>query len=297
MMPTTRHSGVPGRPVAAGSGAAHAALTERPGKTPRPAPTRHAAVRGARGVTLIELLVSVLVLVIMILAFSAILSQGQQVVSTSQRIIRANAQAAAVAQVFRRDIASLTADGFLHINSSSEPALVFTAVGPYVSRNPPAGVTDVHANAAVICYSTGNDTSTGGGGAKSILCRETHLLIKPAGVTGAWTPASSDVMLMYLSDIQQDLYLSRPTTIVSRFRGAADIPTLPATLAEVKQTWPVLVAGCTNISVWCRYAGSTSWANTTRTWTYADRDNWPVAIKIKFDISGRAFEVICPITR
>ena len=158
------------------------------------ATTNRSVARGARGVTLIELLVAVLILVLIILAFSRILSQAQLVVSRSQRTIRANAQAAAIAQVLRRDVAAITTDGFLYIGSVDAPALVFSAVGPFTART--SGLTDVRANAAVICYSAGDDSSTGTTG--KVLCRKAHLLAKPEGA-GSWKPDTNDVMSKFLT--------------------------------------------------------------------------------------------------
>lgn len=254
-------------------------------------------LHGARGVTLIELLVAVLVLVIMILAFSAILSQGQQVVSTSQRIIRANAQAAAIAQVFRRDVAAITTDGFLRISTTS-PALVFTAVGPFVSRNPPSGLTNVHANAAIICYRIGDDTSViGTGGRGTLLCREVHLLTKPAGAVGVWNPRTSDVALMFISNIQQESTGCSPNSIIGKFFTTPKISSAPATLADVKKTWPILVTGCSNFSVSYRAARSSGWTRGTKLWKHEDVDSWPVALRLKFELNKTDFEVICPIVR
>ena len=250
----------------------------------------------ARGLTLIELLVSVTILVIMILAFGTILSQGQRVVSRSQRIIRANAQVAAIAQVFRRDVGSITTDGFLHIGTSDGPAMVFTAVGSFTSQNSTVTPTP-QANAAVICYSGGDDSTTGSQG--KILCREAHLLTKPTGAP-AWNPASNDVTLLYLSDIQVEATGATPANIVAKFSGHASIPTLPTNLTDAKKTWPILVNGCTNINVRYRPKGGTTWVNPSgsgKTWTSEDVDEWPVAVKLSFKLSGKDYEIISAIAR
>jgi len=264
------------------------------------------ALRGTRGLTLVELLVAVTILVIMILAFGSILSQGQIVVTKSQRMIRANAQAAAIAQVFRRDVASITVDGFLHVGNSDSPALVFTAMGSYVSRTTRSGVPPT-ATAAVICYSAGSDASNSDAPGK-VLCREAHLLAKPPGLLGTWTPKRSDVMRMNLSHIQMKTTSPNgdPDYLVRKFGAHAPVPTLPKTLADVKRTWPILVAGCTDIRIDYRPADpNRSWQTGDRsTWTYEDRDNepthadaWPVALRLSFKISDKEFEVIAPITR
>ena len=251
------------------------------------------APSNTKGLTLIELLVSVTILVIMILAFGTILSQGQRVVTRSQRIIRANAQVAAIAQVFRRDVGGLTTDGFLHITAGDGPAMVFTSVGSFTSQTSDLTPTP-QANAAVICYSSGDDSSTGSQG--KILCREAHLLTKPTGAP-AWNPATNDVTLLYLSDIQMEATGATPANIVAKFGGHAAIPTLPKTLDEAKKTWPILVNGCTNINVTYRLTGGTTWVNTVKTWTSKDVDSWPVAIKLSFTLAGKTYEVVTAIAR
>jgi len=246
-----------------------------------PYPTRR-----ARGVTLVELMVAVMILVIMILAFSTVLSQGQAVVTASQRVIRSNAQAAAVAQVLRRDIASITTDGFLYINGSGTPALLFTAAGHFMARNPTPPDTNIHANAAVICYSA---AASG-----NILCREAHLLTNTGQPRG-----SSDVLQIYLSDITSGRSGCTPDNIRSMFATAPSVTAFPTTLTEVENTWPVLVDSCSNITVKYRTvtAGGTlgGWVGNAGTWTHANRTNWPVLIKVSFDVSGVHHEITCPV--
>lgn len=275
--------------------------------TRQDAALRRFAPRSTRGLTLVELLVAVTILVIMILAFGSILSQGQTVVAKSQRMIRKNAQAAAIAQVFRRDVGSITADGFLHVGSSDTPALVFTATGSYVSRTSRSGVVPPKGNAAVICYSTGPDESSTSAPGK-VLCREAHILAKPPGLPGTWTPRRSDVMRMYLSHIQMKSKSPNgdPSYLVRKFGQHAGIYTLPKSITHVKDSWPVLVAGCEDVRVEYRSAAPNStWiSGGGKTWTFEDRDKpptdadaWPVALKLSFKISDTPFEVIAQITR
>ena len=245
-----------------------AAMAPTSPPTARPTPMTPAHANGSRfgrsstkGLTLIELLVSVTILVIMILAFGTILSQGQKVVTRSQRIIRANAQAAAIAQVFRRDVASITTDGFLHIGSGDAPAMVFTSVGSFTSQTSSLDPTP-QANAAVICYSGGNDSSTGAQG--KILCREAHLLTKPAGAP-AWNVTTSDITNLYLSDIQMEATGATPANIKDKFGGHASIPTLPTNLTDAQKTWSILVNGCTDVKATYRVKGGTTWSSAAKT--------------------------------
>lgn len=248
-------------------------------------PNRSTAHR-ARGVTLVELLVAVMILVIMILAFSAILSQGEMVVTTSQRIIRANAQAAAIAQVFRRDITSITTDGFLRISGTGNPALFCTSVGPFVASDPPVGVPDVRANAAIICYRL---AASG-----DILCREAYLLTTITGST------SGDILNNTLSDIEHDRKTADSISTTLNLTTPDTVPTLPKTLAEVKQTWPILMVGCTNVSVQYRTLNAATgvlsgWLTGSGNWSHSNRTNWPVLIKLKYTLAGEDFEVVCPL--
>ncbi len=91
----------------------------------------------ATGLTVMELLVAVVIMVIMILAFGIILTQTQKVVSGSQAIMRSNNTAAAIAHVIRNDLRQITKNGFLCItryNGANRPYLLFTTAGPSHSR-------------------------------------------------------------------------------------------------------------------------------------------------------------------
>ncbi|HDY64960.1 MAG TPA: hypothetical protein ENH84_01850 [Phycisphaerae bacterium] len=84
------------------------------------------------GLTVMELLVAVVIMVIMILAFGIILTQTQKVVSGSQAIMRSNNTAAAIAYVIRNDMRKITKNGFLCItryNNALRPFIVFTTAG------------------------------------------------------------------------------------------------------------------------------------------------------------------------
>lgn len=261
------------------------------------ATTNRSVARGARGVTLIELLVAVLILVVMILAFSRILSQGQVVVSRSQRAMRANAQAAAIAQVLRRDVAAITIDGFLYVGSEDAPALVFSAVRPFTSHRPPNNLTDIHANAAVICYGAVDDSSPGTTG--KVLCRKAHLLTKPGGAAN-WDPKTNDVMVMFLTNIHQNQWGAQPNQIISKLGEENEIASLPSTLAEAKDTWAVLVSGCEDINVMYGSVdnnGQLLWFS-DGLWSHkTNREDWPALIKMSFKISDTIYEIVCSVGR
>lgn len=90
-----------------------------------------------RGLTLIELLVSVGVLAIMILAFNLVLVPSQRLVSKSTTTMKVNNAAAAISDLLRDDLRQASQKGFLCITWGNDtqtnelhPRLVFTAPGP-----------------------------------------------------------------------------------------------------------------------------------------------------------------------
>ena len=76
---------------------------------------RRSAAR-RRGLTLMELLVSVAIISGMIAGFSLIVVQSEKLVKTSTATIRANQAAASIAHIIREDLSRLTMNGFLAVN-------------------------------------------------------------------------------------------------------------------------------------------------------------------------------------
>ena len=145
--------------------------------------SRQANLSAARprsaGLTLVEMLVSVAILAVMILAFSTILSTSQSVVTNAQKLMRSNAQASAVGKVVRPDLRRASQQGFLAIldpgsaGADGSPMLVFTAPGLIDSMQ-----SDEAASTAITVYSlrlNGGDSDL-----PRILCRQNWL----AGGTG-----------------------------------------------------------------------------------------------------------------
>jgi len=100
-------------------------------------------------------MVSVTILIVMILMTNQLLSASRKTIRIAEDAIKANADARAVADTLRNDLAQLTKQGFLAITylydegtKQSYPHLVFTAVGDYTSRLK----TSVTAKAALIDY-------------------------------------------------------------------------------------------------------------------------------------------------
>lgn len=70
------------------------------------------------GFTLMEMLVTVAILAIMIGSFAVVLGEAQELVVTSQAIMKANARATALAGIIREDIAKASKLGFLRIQGN-----------------------------------------------------------------------------------------------------------------------------------------------------------------------------------
>ena len=85
---------------------------------------------------MIELLVALGILIIIMLAFSMIITQMQGTVSVGQKTIRTNAAAAAIIHTIRNDIRRITQQGLLCITQAPDgsPCLLFTTGGITPSR-------------------------------------------------------------------------------------------------------------------------------------------------------------------
>jgi len=86
---------------------------------------RNAPLARNAGLTLMELMVSVVILVMMVVAFGQILNKSQQVVSGAQKTMRENAAAKAVLATLKEDLRRATANGMLCISQAGreEPRL------------------------------------------------------------------------------------------------------------------------------------------------------------------------------
>jgi prepilin-type N-terminal cleavage/methylation domain-containing protein len=191
------------------------------------------------GFTLVELMVSVAVLSVMILGFSVVLSQSQRMVTGAQNVISNNANASAIAQVIRQDFAAMSKDGFLAIvapgDDSYPPQIVFTATGRSTAASP--DYSGRQSDAAIICYRIRNDRNHAD--APTLLCRETHLL---TGM-GVWNPLTNDVTGSYLSFVA-GFSRAQIAALLTTFADYASLPSVPADLAEMRETWPILATDC-----------------------------------------------------
>jgi type II secretory pathway pseudopilin PulG len=259
--------------------------------------------------TLVELLVSLGVIVLIALAFGAVLGQTQKVVSSTQGIIRANSAASAIAQVIRDDFLGLSKEGFLMIGSASQgfDQVYFTVTGTFTSKKD----SGLCANAALIDYGRTNDD----------LWRRARLFMPP----GAGS-AGDTISDMWLGRFRYDrvLFPIPPpvSTSIQNWLGNQNLvnpPTFPVqyNAGNLGDLWPLLGERCERFTIqWLdaatsQWLPSGPWAPYRQIWTYDDIDNptnpnptnpWPKAVKVTFQLrTGEKatdtmdYEVICSI--
>jgi type II secretory pathway pseudopilin PulG len=255
--------------------------------------------------TMVELLVSMGILALIMVAFSTILAQTRTVSDMSNAFIQANASASAIAQVLRDDMARLSPQGFLAVYDPNNPAtdpnnrLVFTAVGTFTGTT--STTKDSVANAARIAY---------GLDANGNLWRKATLLLPGAATT------TLDVENTWLGQYDPNCP-SRIDTVNQMPTYCAD-PNIPKTVAlDTNGFWSLLAGSCAQFRVsWWNPTGNT-WVTTTATnlqlWTttaFEDPNSaspypLPPAIKVNFRLKTgndpnkdyMDYEVICPVPR
>lgn len=261
----------------------------------------HRPLRRARGMTLMELMVSVAILAGMVLAFNLILSSSQQVVSTTQRDIRANSAAMAISHVLRRDLRGISKDGWLYIgtqsiNGESVPVLAFTTAGASESVTG-----DAHGSGSVICYRLCDNKSTASIG-NDTFCRAGLVLSSEASTSATWP--GGDRYAADLRDIQAydstNITSFVSGTLCAALSGNAAVYLPPANATQVRALWKVLTHNISELKIFYGErsgSGSIIWkdvaSNSHAPWTFRNQDDWPVAVRIQFRLragSVQAFE-------
>lgn len=155
------------------------------------------------GLTLIELMVSVAILAVIILAVGYIFSQTSRAVNATQATMDVNAGIRATMAQMRRDMQGLSRKGFLILIEGTDdegPVIAFTATGRFESQT-----SDARANAAIIVYSFAEDEAAGNG-APSILTRRAFLLSGTGNTSFAQAVADDnldlDVLALTIGDLQ-----------------------------------------------------------------------------------------------
>ena len=209
----------------------------------------------SRGLTMIELMVAMTILIVMVLAFATILTQSRKVVSGAQATIRSNITTAAIALTFREDLRRATQHGFLCITQdlNGVPQLIVTEAGPTPSKT-----TDVVGTAGMTSYGLCNNTVAANN--RPILYFQRWVL------TPEVRPAPSDVFSTYdLGNIQilprfvvglSGGYPNDINDLISYLYGtfSPDLPAYelsvpPRTLPEIQRLWQVLAADVQALSI------------------------------------------------
>ena len=267
---------------------------------------------GRRGMTLMELMVSVALLAGMILAFNIILSQSQRVVSGAQRAIRANASGMAIAQVIRRDMRSISKDGFLYIGqdvdasrivanaagSPKRPLLLFTAAGLSESVTGNARGTGT-----LVCYRCATKKIKDTSGAivddltEEIFCRIGLVLSTDASTSLPWPNGDrwdndlADIQRMSDADIRSGIAdsLDDPIALIVPPLSAGDITSLWKVLTHNVQVTGTAAPYSTHLKIEYSLPGELgTWTPPSPggdIWTFRNQDAWPVAIKFRFTMS------------
>jgi type II secretory pathway pseudopilin PulG len=213
--------------------------------------------------TLIEMLVSVSILSVMILAFSTILVQSQRVISVSQTSRRSHAMAFAIARVIRGDFRRITQNGFLAIcnrtDANQTPLMMFTTAGATQGA-----ASDARGAGSLVCYSMCDNSFNTPAKKSSILWRPQYILSQfngGQGNLGLNVPNRPEQMNIDLASIQLlprreasptpgviDSIVEIPYTIASNWTPPR-ICVPPKSGSDIGQLWQALVMDCSNLSI------------------------------------------------
>ena len=258
------------------------------------------------GFTMVELLVSVAVLAILIIAIGQVFSQGQQVVTRSQGRMRANNAASAITHVIRSDLRKVSKLGFLYIEDGTDgDKLVFTTAGLTQSIDGNAEGQGGIASYG-LCDNDAPDT------ADSVIYRQGWVLdatdyTPDNGGADQYPTDFSEIQAKDVAGMQAEATAIVDKAPPSTGEDALKIP--PVNIADVGNLWQCLVKDCSSLEIAYLEHNDTTldWKTATATWTRHDQSEWPKAIKIKFKVNdqslpdelsasgGVEYEIICPI--
>jgi type II secretory pathway pseudopilin PulG len=193
------------------------------------------------GMTLVEMLVSITVLTVMILAFSSIMVQSQRFISIAQASRRSHALAASIGRVVRRDLRRASQNGFLAIASDGTPLMVLTAAGishSIVVAGPPE---DTSGTGSLICYGECPNKATD---------RSDKVLWRPEYILVGGETATKDILNYSFADIQSNVYDTARSICQAVSQGRPSrIAVPPESLDDIDELWQVLAAGCSDLSI------------------------------------------------
>ena len=208
---------------------------------------QHTSRRTPRGgFTLMELLVSVAVLSLLILAFGQIVSKSQQVVTATQGNMRATRVAMAIGQTIRRDLRRATSNGVMCItqksSATSGPVLIVTTAGPCQSKTGNAS-----SNAGISCYGLMTATGKAGYGTSEadnkILARQGWILDDSSSGDDVW------------ADTLGNIQTSPPATLLSLIGSVrnkltgGNIPYPITNLTDIGTSWQILAPECSSLAI------------------------------------------------
>jgi hypothetical protein len=236
-----------------------------------------------------EVLVSVTVLTILILAFGQVLASAQKLVNYSLAAARANAAANAIQFAIRQDLTSLSQGGFLRIeDNGNNDRIYFAAAG--VSHSVAGGVTGENdAMGAVVGYGTCTAEGLDAGVPGNILWRGNWMLNnRTASAAADFAPWEFSDLWTNTGDLDAAI-AAFPNNSVYAPDSLTSPPTTPA---QMQLLWKYLALGCTEFNV--DWSDGSGWAPPgTYTWkrtntnldttsTYA----WPAAIRFRMKLGG-----------
>jgi len=282
--------------------------------------SRGSGQRESGGFTVLEMMVTVVVLAMMITAFSTIILQCNRVVSRAQTLMRRNSKVAAIAHMLRRDIHRATKGGIMAITQSGTPPMpiLFLTTGePMTSTR-----TATECIGSYVVYSMmENETPVADEVYEKEWYHEEKQVVVGAGPTRIlWRPeygfpvsgrgiAPVDAVSTTLAEVQalsSDAAADEVSAILSR-TGAFYYP--PTDLSQIHNLWQVLCAGCSELAImWTdgtATEGQMIWHDSSEgleVWTSDDAGSWPKAILVRFRLTHRAgtpgqvYEIICELS-
>ncbi|MDP6634262.1 MAG: prepilin-type N-terminal cleavage/methylation domain-containing protein [Phycisphaerae bacterium] len=263
----------------------------------RPSAAHHCG-RRVSGFTLIELMISVSIMAIIMLAFGGLLTRANQVVTEGERRMRSDAAASAIARIIRNDIRKITKNGFFRIGKD---VLVIVTAGKTQSA-----FSDKSGDGSIIVY--------GYHDASKVLYRKVMVLAKDAPT--AENQKIVDCLIWKGSGINlAELQIMSADTMKEMIDEVEKAPDSmaypPQTLHQVTKTmWMVLAGGCKELLISHRASDDQTWSDSSGTHTRHNQTSWPTAIKFNFTLQSDSlvgvaltdesnaevnYEIVCPV--
>lgn len=198
----------------------------------------------AHGFTLIEILVSVVIMVLMITMVSMVLSQSQKVVNVAEARIRSNGAAANIAEMIRLDLRSASKNGVLGITDTSStdttPRMLLTTAGIAHSVTG-----NTRGTGAFICYGQVPNQADPGNSNNRILWR-------PAWVLTTTPGTGTDIWGIDFCTLQGYTRLQVNDIIINHNSFTGQVNNLrvpPDTMTDINLLWQVATTGCSALSI------------------------------------------------